>query len=276
MHHIVYNTLQHKKKSSSTVAVTVWVVGVGATTSRLAVELISLWVNGVRCMKKLHRLKNLKNEWKWRSWKTLMIGARWPGRCTETTGGDGPRRPGQPEAVNRGGPSLRRWTDATRDRGGGWDEGRLVGGRRHTTDGCVGRACERVYVFPQRKLLNFCRLFFEPTKIIWANESLCFPWTNGKGPNGGTWRSGTGRGIEREDLATSARRQCHQGAEKERVWRSAAEEEHWHQAPPLAAQSSDCRRWSVGVGPTNGVNTAGRSSSQVGARRWDLCREQET
>jgi hypothetical protein len=41
MHHIVYNTLQHKKESSRAIAV-VCVVGVGATTSRRAVELVQL------------------------------------------------------------------------------------------------------------------------------------------------------------------------------------------------------------------------------------------
>jgi hypothetical protein len=41
MHHIVYNTLQHKKESSCTVVV-VWMVGVDATTSRCAIELVSL------------------------------------------------------------------------------------------------------------------------------------------------------------------------------------------------------------------------------------------
>jgi hypothetical protein len=42
MHHIVYNTLQHKKKSSSVIAIIVWVVGVGTTTSQRVVKLISL------------------------------------------------------------------------------------------------------------------------------------------------------------------------------------------------------------------------------------------
>jgi hypothetical protein len=41
MHHIVNNTMQHKK-SSSVVIVVIWVVGVDATTSRCAVELIPL------------------------------------------------------------------------------------------------------------------------------------------------------------------------------------------------------------------------------------------
>jgi hypothetical protein len=60
MHHIVYNTLQHKMKSSSSIAIIVWVVGVGATASRRVIELVPLWVTGRRCKENLHRLKNIK------------------------------------------------------------------------------------------------------------------------------------------------------------------------------------------------------------------------
>jgi hypothetical protein len=42
MHHIVYNTLQQKKKSSSAITIVVWVFGVGATTSQCGIKLILL------------------------------------------------------------------------------------------------------------------------------------------------------------------------------------------------------------------------------------------